>query len=225
MDGLRSRSSSRAGGLRRQFPTLCALLLSALPAFALDPDKRITQYARDVWQSDDGLPQDSIYAIAQTPDGYLWLGTDEGLVRFDGARFTVFDKRNTPELLSQRVFTLMVDREGALWIGTHGGGLSRLKDGAFATYTAREGLPDDSVWALHEDRGGRLWVGTRRGGLARFEEGRFAAYPLDPAATGSVLALADARDGGLWVGTDGGGLALLGPTRRHTTARPRASPT
>ena len=89
-------------------------------AAGLDPAKALTQYAHGSWHVADGLPQDNVVSIAQTPDGYLWLGTEEGLVRFDGLRFTVFDRSNTPELKSNDIYALLVDRTGNLWIGTGG---------------------------------------------------------------------------------------------------------
>jgi ligand-binding sensor domain-containing protein len=99
--------------------TLCAVavLFSMArwgePVLALDPRKAITQYVHDVWQTKDGLPQSSITAIIQTRDGYLWLGTFGGLVRFDGMQFTVFDTSNTQALRSKRILALFEDRDGA----------------------------------------------------------------------------------------------------------------
>jgi ligand-binding sensor domain-containing protein len=99
-------------------------------ALAQDHQKAITQYRHEVWQIEQGLPQNSVQAIRQTRDGYLWLGTQEGLARFDGVRFTVFEKRNTPEFKHNNVHSLVEGRDGSLWIGTNGG-LLRLKDGKF----------------------------------------------------------------------------------------------
>ena len=92
-----------------------------MPGMALDPQRRVSQYSQDVWRSDDGLPQNSLLSMAQTRDGYLWLGTWEGLARFDGARFTVFDKRNTPELRNHTIKALVEDASGTLWVGTDQG--------------------------------------------------------------------------------------------------------
>src|SRR4051794_1601051 len=107
---------------RRFYPTtlaaVCLALAMVSPAAALDPDRPFRQYALLKWQSDSGLPQNSVLSIAQTPDGFLWLGTEEGLARFDGLAFRVFDTRNTPELHSQEISALLADREGRLWIGT-----------------------------------------------------------------------------------------------------------
>src|SRR5712691_7260767 len=113
-----------------------AVVFVASPLLALDPAKAITQYGLGVWTTDQGLPQSSVTAIAQTKDGYLWFGTQEGLARFDGARFTVFDKRNTPALEMQHITALLVTRDGSLWIGRNGG-LIRYKDGQFKTYSQR----------------------------------------------------------------------------------------
>ena len=91
------------------------------PAAALDPARALSQYAHSKWQNDSGLPQNSVLSIAQTADGFLWLGTEEGLARFDGLAFKVFDRRNTPELRSNEITALLADRQGRLWIGTGGG--------------------------------------------------------------------------------------------------------
>jgi len=113
------------------------------PAHALNPAKAITQFIHSVWQARDGLPQNTITAIAQTPDGYLWLGTREGLARFDGVRFTVYTNENTPALAQSQILSLLVDREGRLWIGTWGGGLTKLQNGAFTRFGADQGLPNE----------------------------------------------------------------------------------
>jgi diguanylate cyclase (GGDEF)-like protein len=184
---------------------LAGLLFLAVPAeaLALDPAKAITQYMQDVWQTGDGLPQNTVTAIVQTPDGYLWLGTREGLVRFDGVRFTVFDTRTTPELGHNWVLSLLVDREGRLWIGTSGGGLARLSGGQFTRFSTADGLPNDHVSVLVEDGEGRLWVGTDGGGLARYEEGRFVLEPSRGALGASIRAIVQDEES-LWVGTEAG---------------------
>jgi ligand-binding sensor domain-containing protein len=117
-----SRRVTARAGLR----ALVSLIVASLPgrgALALDPAKAITQYAHDVWRDRDGLPQNTVQAIVQTRDGYLWLGTEAGLARFDGARFTVFDRKNTPELGHDHILALHESRDGGLWIGTRRGGL------------------------------------------------------------------------------------------------------
>lgn len=122
-----------------------------------------TQYRFDSWDTEDGLPQNTVYAMTQTRDGYLWLTTYDGLVRFDGVRFTVFDKSNTKGILSNRFTSIYEDTEGALWIGTEYGGLVRYTDGEFKTFDYRDGLPSKSLRYIQQDNEGNLVVSTDTG--------------------------------------------------------------
>jgi ligand-binding sensor domain-containing protein len=124
--------------------------------FALDPQKNFTQYTRTVWTQAQGLPQDTIRAIVQTNDGYLWLGTREGLARFDGYDFASFTK-DDGALPSNGVTTLATGRNNALWIGTLEG-VSLYQNGRFRIFTERDGLPPDPVNSMAEDSSGALWV-------------------------------------------------------------------
>ncbi|MGO8827871.1 MAG: two-component regulator propeller domain-containing protein, partial [Steroidobacteraceae bacterium] len=103
--------------------SLLAILLAALctHALALDPSLQPSQYVLDNWQITEGLPQSSAQALARTPDGYLWVGTQEGLARFDGVRFTVFDGGNEPAIPNKHISVLFVDGASRLWIGTRSG--------------------------------------------------------------------------------------------------------
>ncbi|MBI1760965.1 MAG: response regulator [Acidobacteria bacterium] len=173
---------------------------------ALNNGRGVSQYRWDVWQKEDGLPQNSVTTILQTRDGYLWLGTLEGLVRFDGQRFVIFDRQNTAELSDNNIFALHETRDGSLWIGTDGGGLVQYKDGKFTRYSTQHGLPHNKIKALAEDQQGVLWIGTESG-LAQFKDGKFTSYVIQTgSARVGVTALCATRDGSLWVGTDGGGL-------------------
>ncbi len=185
----------------------CALVLSALAAPAratLNPNLPIRQYILQTWQTAQGLPQNSVLSSAQTSDGYLWLGTEEGIVRFDGVRFTTFDTRTTG-LQMVMIRALLVDHNQNLWIGTNGGGLYCLHNGKFTTYTSKNGLPSQSILSLYEDTNGVLWAGTDGGGLIRFENGQFHVFTkADGLPDNVIFALSGARDGTLWVGTHGG---------------------
>ena len=143
---------------------------------ALDPSKPLTQFHQWVWGTGQGLPQNTVPAISQSPDGYLWLGTELGLARFDGLHFTVFDKSNTPELKSNKIDAVVTGRNGDLWIGTIGGGLSLLRHGKFKTFTKIDGLSSDSILCIFIDRSGELWAGTNGGGVDRLHNGHFIAY-------------------------------------------------
>ena len=99
-------------------------------AEGLDPEQKITQYSLTQWGHRDGLPSTAIYSLAQTPDGFLWLGTSDGLVRFDGLRFVPVPLSKTGEIGFGRVQALMVDRTGSMWIGTESGSLARMEAGS-----------------------------------------------------------------------------------------------
>ncbi len=183
---------------------LLAALLAPLPAEALDPAKAVTQYRHEVWRTGEGLPQSSAEALVQTRDGYIWIGTQEGLARFDGVRFVVFDKATTPELRHNRVLCLLEDRRGRLWLGTEGGGLTVMQDGRFRTFGRTDGLGSDIVRALAEDADGTLWIGTDAGLQSR-DERSFTAWGLSEGVPdGAVRALAVDPVGTLWAGTGAG---------------------
>lgn len=157
-------------------------------------------YTRHVWQAVDGLPEQTVQAFAQTSDGYLWIGTTGGLVRFDGAHFTLFDRQNTPSLQENSVYCLMVSRDGALWIGTEGGGVVRYEHGRFRSWTTHEGLSNDFVRALFQDSAGTIWAGTDNG-LMQFSSDRFVRVDGTAAIpTLSVDSIYQDRAGRLWVG-------------------------
>src|SRR5713226_10381898 len=132
------------------------LVLGSRDLLALDPLKALTQYTRTVWTQAQGLPQDTIRAITQTQDGYLWLGTDEGLARFDGYEFVIFTKDDSA-LPSNSITALWAGQSGALWIGTPNG-LTRYLNRRFTTFTTKDGLPDNAITSLMEDHAGALWI-------------------------------------------------------------------
>jgi ligand-binding sensor domain-containing protein/signal transduction histidine kinase len=175
-------------------------LLIAASICAIAQTGALDGYTRHVWHASDGLPEQTVQAFAQTPDGYLWIGTTGGLVRFDGAHFTVFDRQNTPALGENSVFCLMVSRDGALWIGTEGGGLARLFKGQFRVWTTHEGLSNDFVRSVAEDAHGRIWAGTDNG-LLRLEGDRFVRVDsTENVAPMAVHAIYLDRAGNLWAG-------------------------
>ena len=189
-------------------------LLAPAPLLALDPARPPSRYGHDVWLTRDGLPQEFVQAITQTRDGYLWIGSLGGLVRFDGVRFTVFDRGNAPGLKDARILALCPSRDGSLWIGTASGGVARLERGVIQPFEPPES-GDRSlkyVRSLHEASDGSLWVGTSGGGIRRFREGRRIANE-EPVSLGhTVTAILQDRRGNLWFGTTEG-LSMLQGTR------------
>ena len=142
---------------RRTFVVRLAVVGCCTCAFALDPALDISQYAHTAWRVRDGFAKGFIYAIAQTPDGYLWLGTEFGLLRFDGVRAVPWRPPNG-QLPSNDIPTLLVTRDGTFWIGTTKG-LASWKDGKLTTYSELNG---SRIFALLEDRNGTVWAATAK---------------------------------------------------------------
>jgi len=189
------------------FALFHVVFITPSPVLAIDPDKEISQYVLDTWGIEEGLPQNSVTAIVRDRKGYLWLGTQEGLVRFDGVRFTVYNKKNAPGILDTWIIALCECRDDMLWIGTHGGGLCSLKDGVFTAYTTEQGLSDDFIWTICSDGEGGVWIGTENG-LSHLENGEFTVYTTrEGLPLNRVRSLCKDTKGNLWVGTEGGGLA------------------
>jgi ligand-binding sensor domain-containing protein/signal transduction histidine kinase len=159
------------------------------------------------WQREQGLPQNFVRALAQTKDGYLWVGSDAGVSRFDGARFVSF---GLPEgFQAGAVQTLLGDAQGALWIGSVGRGLGRWQNGKFTAFTTQVGLPSDSVTALAEDSAGRLWIGTD-GGLVAFHNGILdTPRSVGALARKPITSLFCDRHGTMWIGAKAVGLFSL----------------
>ena len=182
---------------RRLSGLFLAAFLGAARLRALDPAVPLSQYGLDVWTSDSGLPQNSVSAVVQTRDGYLWLGTQEGLVRFDGVRFTIFDTRNTPALSDDWVQSLAATPDGSLWIGTVSG-LVRMDRGTFMPVRA-EGLDHAVVGVLHADRSGALWAASNVG-VTRLSPDGARTYSECAGVPGRVAAIGEDGRGNLWIG-------------------------
>ncbi|HEY1527397.1 MAG TPA: two-component regulator propeller domain-containing protein [Candidatus Angelobacter sp.] len=159
----------------RPFALLWVVCFCFASAWCLDPHKPITQYVHTVWRSEDGLPQNSVQSMLQTRDGYVWIGTQEGLVRFNGLEFKLFNKATTDAIRHNDIRALYQDRSGVLWIGTFGGGLVRYLDGRFTNYTVQNGLSNNTITSILQDRLGNLWVGTNDG-LNEFVNGKILTF-------------------------------------------------
>jgi len=181
-----------------------AILLACCPGVsALDPSLDISQYAHTTWKVQEGFSKGAINAIAQTADGYLWLGTDFGLLRFDGVRTVAWEPRGNEHLPSSLIRTLLVSRNGNLWIGTHKG-LASWKDGKLTQYPD---VPGQSVDTLLEDREGTVWVGVETiptWRLCAIQNGRVQCYGENGSLGLGVGTLFEDSKGNLWAGTGTG---------------------
>jgi len=178
--------------------TLCVLLLCGR-ALALDPSLDVTQYAHTAWTYRDGLLQGAVHAIAQTPDGYLWLATHSGVVRFDGVRAVPLPLQSGQQLPSTSVGALLAARDGSLWIGTLDG-LVSWKNGQLTEYPA---LAHSTVRALLQGRDGTVWAGGfagARGMVCAIRGGRTSCSSGEGTFGAAVHALYEDSEGSLWVG-------------------------
>ena len=182
----------------RAFLLACTALVCGRTASALDPSLDISQYAHSAWFFRNGFLNGAVYAITQTPDGYLWLGTQSGVVRFDGARAVPLALPPGQRLPSTAVTSILAARDGTLWIGTFDG-LASWKDGRLTEYHA---LAQQSLIALFEDRDGTMWVGGfggSTGKLCAIRGGRTTCFGEDGRFGAVVTSLYEDSDGSLWV--------------------------
>jgi ligand-binding sensor domain-containing protein/signal transduction histidine kinase len=149
----------------------CIAFLSGPPVRALDPTEKPANYIVTRWDTEDGLPHNSIRHLYQSRDGFLWIGTTQGLARFDGLKFTSFTHGNTPGLPHTQITSITETPDGILWIAT-AGGLAQYRDGVFTAFGRAEGLKADVVNALRVAPDGSLWIATG-GGITRWVDGKF----------------------------------------------------
>src|ERR1700730_4201548 len=164
---------SEAMKIRRQI----VLALGALLCVGVAAPTQ-AQYRFSSWTTDNGLPQNSVNDIRQTRDGYLWLSTFDGIVRFDGVRFTVFDKGNSPGISNNRFLRLYEDTQGDLWAGTEEGGIVRYHQGRFTSYGKEQGLMTLNAYYVTADSDGHVVVYLSGGQALRFIDGKF--QPFNP---------------------------------------------
>lgn len=194
------------------------LLKSAGPVLAVDDVPLAQGLVVRTWGTEAGLPQNTVSVILQTRDGYLWLGTQAGLARFDGVRFKVYGLAEG--LPSVQVRALYEDNQGSLWIGTYGGGLSRWRDGKMETFTVEHGLSDINVTALAGDSTGRIWIGTSTG-LSLWQNGRFIQdEALAGLGRGPIRTLLRDRHNATWISAAEGLFEFKGGRLTETTGPP-----
>ena len=177
--------------------------LLALPLVAAP--RALNEYSRDVWTTRQGLPHNLVSAIAQTPEGYLWFGTWEGLARYNGLDFRTFDRGNVPALEDNGVRVLRVAADGALWMGTSRGGIYRHAGEEWTALTTRQGLGQDEIMDLIPLADGGLWIATESAGVDRYDGRGFRHFrQADGLPSDVMYCVALGADGALWAGTTHG---------------------
>ena len=189
----------RLGPRWRQMWWVCVLVCADC-SFALNPDLLISQYQKRNWQVEDGMPHNYVMTILPGPDGYLLIGTDEGLARFDGVRFLPYDLDSSLRLSRRWVTAMIAAQDGSLWAGTFDGGLYQWRDGKVITRVERGA----SVFAILQDSSGRIWASTRNG-VIRSQGATFEFVPglgRPPDMAWNVLA--NGNHGAVWIVTNDG---------------------
>ena len=181
--------------------SLCRFALVFALAAGFSSAPAAPNYFTRTWHVEEGLPQNKVTAVVQTHDGYLWVGTYNGLARFDGVRFTAFDENNTPELHSRRVTSLFEAVDGTLWICTENGDVSQYKDGRFASVPVRANWSDRKIYDVTADDAGDIWLLSEAGELARVRDGKVLSPPSGVVA--KIVSLVCGPDGKVWVDCEG----------------------
>ena len=191
---------------------MAALVLSCLAhaAYGLDPSRGLSQYIRDQWGSSKGFPAGQVYDITQAGDGYLWIGTEKGLVRFDGLNFRLFHHANTPSLPAGPVLGLETDADGGLWIRLQGPHIIRYSDGKFEDVSSSLERGEQAFTAMGRGKNGEVLLSSLVNGTLQYSGGRFVRL-ADPVGLPNflVISLAESQDGRIWMGTRDLGLHYL----------------
>src|SRR6202161_4772249 len=204
--------------LRRGLINGIALLCLVKVAFGLDPTRKISQYLHDKWGEGEGFIGGRIYAIGQSADGYLWIGTERGLVRFDGSNFTLIQRPlpNSPPI--SRVRGLVTDASGNLWIRLEGPRMLLYHDGKFEDPYARFDLQGITLTATVSDYEGRVILSGLGERTFRYENGHLETIISAEQNLGNVISLAATRDQSIWLGTQDNGLFRLSQGHISTVA-------
>ena len=181
--------------------SLCVFAF-AFPVKAGAMEPADASFIVDAWSTEEGLPQTFVISVIQTRDGYLWLGTLNGLVRFDGNRFTVFDEDNTPGLDSDRIVYLFEDSHTNLWIGTDAAGVALVQDGKIKNFEIGRAGHEGRLLSACEDATGAVWFYTADAHLGRYQDGKLEVLNLNPNPNLLPICrtLIAEKSGPLWIG-------------------------
>ena len=164
----------------------------------------------DSWNNQDGLPQSSVISIIQTRDGYLWLGTLNGLVRFDGSRFAVFDENNTPGLGSGRIVRLFEDSHTNFWVGTDTAGVALIQNGRVKNFQIGRSGHEGRLTSICEDSTGAVWLYTADAHLGRYQNGKMNVLDFHLTAPAIARMIAAEKSGPIWIAeSEAGGKSWL----------------
>ena len=204
---------------RRLLAGAALVILAATPQASPESESPVdalraslSQYRIEKWETEQGLPLNTVQAVLQARSGHLWIGTAGGLARFDGVRFKTFEGSPIPEIASQSIFGLMEDSKGRLWIG-YNRGAAVFQNGRFQSMFGPEVTAGRRVWSFAEDRRGVIWAGTENG-LVRWEDGKVKVYGREDGLPSlRIRSVAFDTEGTLWIAMTAGGLASFANDR------------
>lgn len=185
---------------------ILSLLFFSIPIFS--QNNLFPQYNLETFTTSDGLPQNSVEAILQSSDHYLWLGTQEGIAKFDGYQFQVFNKKNTKAIKHNYFSTIFEDSQGNIWLGTIGGGLVKYNGVEFTSYTVEDGLPSNLIRSIAEDSFGAVWIGTDNG-LILFYEGKLITPETQVFKEANIHSIIRDKNNQMWLDIEGIGLFVF----------------
>jgi len=175
---------------------------------SLDPSRKFSQYVIKKWTNNEGLPQNSVYGIMQSKDGFIWFGTEEGFVRYDGVHFEVSSSDNISLMNNNLVVTMLEDSKGIFWVGTFGG-LLKYSENEIKLFDLSNGLSNNSVRTLFEDEYGRIWAGTSSG-LNIIDEDKVKSYTLKDGLTNDyIYKISGNKKGKVYLATREGGVNVV----------------
>jgi len=179
-------------------------------SLALDPNQPLSQYIRDQWGAKQGFPGGIVYAIAETADGYLWIGGEKGLVRFDGLNFRLIRTENSTAFPAGPVLGLTTDSSGYLWVRLPGAGLLRYRDGKFEDVLSGFEQMEVGVTAMCRGINGDVLLSALANGKVRYSGGRFISLAPGSTLTNFLaISMAETADGTVWMGSRDAGLFAL----------------
>ncbi|PLW84198.1 GGDEF domain-containing protein [Kineobactrum sediminis] len=191
------------------------LVTFAVPALALIPERLPSQYLYDRYGREQGLPSDTVWVARQGTDDYLWIGTKNGLARFDGTRFTIFDKKSNPEFQSSDIRDIEVAEDGSLWFATYGGGVMHFADNTFTVMNKADGLADNVVHDIFIGPSGTVWFATGYG-ISRLQNGEFRSWnATDGLVDNRTFRIYEDPKGTVWVATLTNGISRFDGDEFH----------
>jgi ligand-binding sensor domain-containing protein/signal transduction histidine kinase len=203
----------------RWLPAILAVVCLASSARALSPDKGLSEYIRDRWGAEQGFPGGQVNAFAQTPDGYLWIGTEKGLVRFDGVSFVLMEPSESMRIAFGPVLGLAVDGAGTLWIRLQGPDLVRYRDGTFEGVVLALDQAETEVTAMCVGNNGEMVFAGLTNGIFRNQSGKFRVVASTADLPRLIISMTEMANGEVWTGTRELGLYSLTGGRASVFAR------